>query len=114
MELFRVHYGRGLWTGANSQNTREVEEEDSASWQTQSLETRREQILGVSKWVILVISTAVNDAAPLVTAALNVAIAGVLLRLTLPRVAALRAMKHLDGRRQSDYQIRFPIHGLRI
>ena len=37
-----------------------------------------------------------KDAAPLVTGAVNVAIAGVLLRLALPRIAALQAVGGFD------------------
>lgn len=49
-----------------------------------------------AKWDALVNSAAVKDAAPLVTSAVNVAIAGVLLRLALPRVAALQAVGGFD------------------
>ena len=48
------------------------------------------------KWDNLVDSDAVKDAAPLVTGAVNVAIAGVLLRLALPRIAALQAVGGFD------------------
>jgi len=44
----------------------------------------------------LVESQAVRDAAPLVSSAVNVAIAGVVLRLFLPRVAALQAVGGFD------------------
>lgn len=49
-----------------------------------------------AKWDALVNSDAVKDAAPLVTSAVNVAIAGVLLRLALPRIAALQAVGGFD------------------
>ncbi len=41
-------------------------------------------------------SQAVRDAAPLMSSAVNVAIAGVLLRLALPRIAALQAVGGFD------------------
>ena len=49
-----------------------------------------------AKWDNLVNSEAVRDAAPLVSSAVNVAIAGVLLRLALPRIAALQAVGGFD------------------
>ena len=49
-----------------------------------------------AKWDNLVNSEAVRDAAPLMSSAVNVAIAGVLLRLALPRIAALQAVGGFD------------------
>ena len=49
-----------------------------------------------AKWENLVNSDAVKEAAPLVTGAVNVAIAGVLLRLAVPRLAALNAVGGFD------------------
>ena len=49
-----------------------------------------------AKWDALANSDAVRDAAPLMSSAVNVAIAGVLLRLALPRIAALQAVGGFD------------------
>jgi uncharacterized membrane protein YdjX (TVP38/TMEM64 family) len=49
-----------------------------------------------AKWDNLANSEAVRDAAPLMSSAVNVAIAGVLLRLALPRIAALQAVGGFD------------------
>ena len=49
-----------------------------------------------AKWDNLANSQAVRDAAPLMSSAVNVAIAGVLLRLALPRIAALQAVGGFD------------------
>ena len=49
-----------------------------------------------AKWDNLANSDAVKEAAPLLSSAVNVAIAGVLIRLALPRVAALQAVGGFD------------------
>ena len=49
-----------------------------------------------AKWDNLAESEAVREAAPLMSGAVNVAIAGVLLRLALPRIAALQAVGGFD------------------
>jgi len=49
-----------------------------------------------AKWDGLANSQAVRDAAPLMSSAVNVAIAGVLLRLAVPRIAALQAVGGFD------------------
>lgn len=49
-----------------------------------------------AKWDALANSDALRDAAPLMSSAVNVAIAGVLLRLALPRIAALQAVGGFD------------------
>ena len=49
-----------------------------------------------AKWDNLAESEAVREATPLMSGAVNVAIAGVLLRLALPRIAALQAVGGFD------------------
>ena len=76
------------------------EQWDDARWREQELAAEKvgEKVSAYwgKKWDNLVDSDAVKDAAPLVTGAVNVAIAGVLLRLALPRIAALQAVGGFD------------------
>ena len=76
------------------------EQWDDARWKEQELAAEQvgEKVGSYwgAKWDKLVNSDAVKDAAPLVTGAVNVAIAGVLLRLALPRIAALQAVGGFD------------------
>lgn len=73
---------------------------DDAEWRVQedAANTVPEKIGAYwgAKWENLTGSEAVRDAAPLMSGAVNVAIAGVLLRLALPRVAALNAVGGFD------------------
>ena len=73
---------------------------DDAEWRVQedAANTVPEKIGAYwgAKWENLTGSEAVRDAAPLLSGAVNVAIAGVLLRLALPRVAALNAVGGFD------------------